>query len=198
MFGIDAELLIDHAWGRETATIADIKAYKPKTNCLTAGQVLMCDYSFEDGELIIKEMMDLLCLELSEKGLVTKSVTIYVGYSNSLKLPTARGTASLECPTDSPDKIIPAVVNLYRKIVKSEYPIRRVNITCNNVTEEEFEQIGLFDTAEEQEKNHKIQRALLEIKKQFGKNAVFKGMDLDKKATTLERNRQIGGHKSGE
>lgn len=198
MFGIDAELLIDHAWGRETATIADIKAYKPKTNCLTSGQVLMRDYSYEDGELIIKEMMDLLCLELSEKELVTKSITIYVGYSNSLTLPAARGTASLECSTNSPSKIIPAVLNLYRKIVKSEYPIRRVNITCNNVTEEEFEQIGLFDTAEEQEKSHKIQSALLKIKKQFGKNAVFKGMDLDKNATTLDRNRQIGGHKSGE
>lgn len=198
MFGIDAELLIDHAWGRETAIIADIKAYKPKTNCLTSGQVLMRDYSYEDGELIIKEMMDLLCLELSEKELVTKSITIYVGYSNSLTLPAARGTASLECSTNSPSKIIPAVLNLYRKIVKSEYPIRRVNITCNNVTEEEFEQIGLFDTAEEQEKSHKIQSALLKIKKQFGKNAVFKGMDLDKNATTLDRNRQIGGHKSGE
>ena len=77
-FGIDAELLIDHAWGREPTTIADIKAYKPKNNSLTSGQVLMRDYSFEEGWLIIREMMDLMCLDLVDKDLVTGSVTIYV------------------------------------------------------------------------------------------------------------------------
>ena len=92
IFGIDAELLIDHAWGREPVTISDIKAYKPQTNCLCSGQVLMQDYSFEDGKLIVKEMTDLLCLDMVEKGLITGSLTLHVGYSNQLHLPAAHGT----------------------------------------------------------------------------------------------------------
>ena len=80
MFGIDAELLIDHAWGRETVTMADIKAYKPKSNSISSGQVLGCDYNFEDARLVVKEMADQLCLELVDKGLVTDSV-------NDLKVP---------------------------------------------------------------------------------------------------------------
>ena len=198
IFGVDAELLIDHAWGRESATIADIKAYRPIASSITSGQVLMRDYSFDEGELIIKEMMDLMCLEMVEKGVVTKSITIYVGYSNSLSKKGARGTTSFDNPTNSPGIIIPAVAGLYRKIVDSKCPVRRMNISCNNVSDDGYEQIGLFDTAESQDKNHRIQDALIKIKKQFGRNAVFKGMDLNESATTIERNRQIGGHKSGE
>ena len=84
LFGIDAELLIDHAWGREPVTMADIKGYRSKSNCLSSGQVLMRDYDFDEGRLIVREMMDLMCLDLVDKKLVTSSVTIYVGYSNSL------------------------------------------------------------------------------------------------------------------
>lgn len=199
-FGIDAELLIDHAWGKESATMADIKMYKPKTNCLTSGQVLMCDYSFEDGEIIVKEMIDALCLEMVEKGVETKSVTLYVGYSNSLKIEPARGSIGTDSPTSADAVWIPLITELYRKIVNPEYPIRRVNISCNNVTDEqkEFRQLSLFDEPEKVEKNREIQKALINIKKQFGKNAVFKGLDLEENATALERNRQIGGHKSGE
>ena len=158
----------------------------------------MRDYSFEEGELIIREMMDLMCLEMEENGVVTKSVTISVGYSNVLKKKAAKGTTSFDNPTNLPQIIIPAVATLYRRIVDSGYMVRRMNISCNNVTDEKFEQIGFFETADEQEKNHNIQDALIKIKKRFGKNAVFKGMDLRESATTIERNRQIGGHKSGE
>ncbi len=197
-FGIDAELLIDHANGYEPVTISDIKKYKSKTNCLSSGQVLMTDYSFSDGELIVKEMTDLLCLDLVKHNLVTKSVNLVVGYSNSLKLKPAKGTSSIDAPTNSDEVLVPFVSKLYRRIVNPEYPVRRINITLNNVVEDTGTQMSLFRTPESAEKNKKIQKAIIDIKEQFGKNAVLKGMNLEKKATTMERNRQIGGHKSGE
>ncbi len=198
LFGMDAELLIDHAWGREPTTIADIKAYKSKTNCLSSGQVLMRDYTFEEGELIVKEMMDLLCLDMVGKGLVTNSVTLCVGYSNSLHMEAAKGTASLALETSADVVIIPAVTALYRRIVNPEYPVRRIHVTCNHVVPEGAAQIGLFADADEIERNRKVQTAVLEIKKKYGRDAIMKGMNLEKAATTRERNHQIGGHKSGQ
>lgn len=196
-FGIDAELLIDHAWGRETTTIADIKTYKPQNHSITSGQVLMCDYSFENGKLIIKEMADLLCLDLVDKNLITDSITLQVGYSNELGLTPVRGTANLPFETNADRIIIPAMVALYERIVDKRYAIRRVNMSCNRVVVEEYRQYNFLADMEELEKDRKIQKAMLEIKKKFGKNAVLKGMNLEETATTMERNRQIGGHKSG-
>lgn len=198
LFGIDAELLIDHAWGREPVTITDIKAYKPETNCLSSGQVLGCDYPFEDGKLIVKEMMDLLCLDLVEKKLVTRSVTLHVGYANRLNAPSAHGTASLSDETNSDLLLIPAVTSLYERIVNPQMPIKRINISCNNVIPEECHQYNFFTDAAELEKNRKVQEAVISIKHKFGKNAILKGMNLEEHATTRERNLQIGGHRSGE
>ena len=200
-FGVDAELLIDHAWGRETTTIADIKAYKPKSNCLTSGQVLMRDYDFEEGKLIIKEMMDLMCLDLVDKGLVTSSVSIYVGYSYTVEARPAKGTTSIRIETNSDSLIIPAVVELYERIVDPRLPIRRVMVSCNNVvTESGCYQLNLFDrsvTLEALQQDRKRQQTVVNLKKRFGKNSILKGMDLLEAATTRERNQQIGGHKSG-
>lgn len=204
LFGIDAELLIDHAWGREPVTISDIKAYKPKTNCLTSGQVLMRDYNFEEGRLIVREMMDLLCLDLVDKGLVTRSVTLQVGYSNALHTEPAKGTAKLDRATSADSIVLPAVTALYERLVDRRKPVRRVNITCNNVIEDSESgvvQLSLFDNAEDGEstkRNHMVQKAILDIKKKYGKNVILKGMNYEEAATTKERNRQIGGHKSGE
>lgn len=198
LFGVDAELLIDHAWGREPVTIADIKAYKPGTNSITNGQVLACDYNYTDGELIIKEMTDLLCLDLVAKKLVCKSITLHVGYSNQLNLNPAHGTVSFNDETNSDMAIIPEVVRLYRRIVNPAFAIRRVNITCNHVVPEEYHQYSFFADAATLEKNHKVQEAVVEIKNKFGKNAILKGMNLEKAATTMERSQQIGGHKAGE
>ena len=198
LFGIDAELLIDHAWGREPTTIADIKAYTPKTNCITSGQVLMRDYDFAEGLLIIKEMADLLCLDLAAKEMVTKSITLQVGYANHLKLEPSHGTAALSTETNSDHIIRPAVEALYKRIVNPQYQIRRVNISCNNVRPEKYRQITLFDDTAQLEKSHKVQSAVLDIKQKYGKNAILKAMNLEQEATTRERNRQIGGHKSGD
>lgn len=198
LLGVDAELLIDHAWGKEPVTIADIKGYKAKTNCLTGGQVLGCDYSFEDARLIVKEMMDLLCLEMVEKNLVSDSVTLQVGYSKETEADSVRGTTSLDTRTNADIVLIPAVSALYERIVNPKLPIHRINIAVNHVAEEEYSQYSLFADAQELERNRKLQNAMLDIKKKYGKNAILKGMNLQEASTMKERNRQIGGHKSGE
>ncbi|MCR4999033.1 MAG: DNA repair protein [Lachnospiraceae bacterium] len=197
LFGIDAELLIDHAWGREPVTIADVKNYHTQTKSITSGQVLMSDYKYEDGKLIIKEMADLICLDLVEKKLLTKSITLHVGYSNRLNVSPAHGTVNLGDETNADMIIIPALTQLYEEIINPNYDIRRVNISCNNVIPEEFHQYSFFADAADLEKNHKIQEAVIELKNKFGKDAVMKGMNLEEKGTTRERNHQIGGHRSG-
>ena len=181
LFGVDAELLIDHAWGRETATIAAIRSYKARTNCLTSGQVLGCDYSFEDAKLIVKEMMDLLCLEMVEKNLVSDSVTLQVGYSRQLAVESSRGTASLDAETNADIILVPAVSALFERIANPKLAIHRINISVNHVIEEEYRQYSMFT----------------DIKKKFGKNAILKGINLQEASTMQERNQQIGGHKSG-
>lgn len=198
LLGVDAELLIDHAWGKEPTTIADIKAYKPRHNSLTSGQVLSCESTHEEGRLIVKEMTDLLCLDLVDKGLVTDSVSMQIGFENKLELPMARGTTSLPITTSSAKMMLPYVEQLYEKIIPAGMGIRRVNISFNNVIDEAYQQYDLFVDPAELEREHKMQRAMIDIKKKFGKNAILKGMNLEEGATTMERNRQIGGHKSGE
>jgi len=197
LIGVDAELLIDHAWGREPTTIADIKAYKPKHNSLTSGQVLCSERPHEEGLLIVKEMADLLCLELVDKGLVTDSVSLQIGFENRLELPMARGTTTLPITTSSAKTMIPYVEKLYEKIIPKHMGIRRVNLTFNNVIDEAYQQYDLFIDPVELERERKIQHAMIDIKKKFGKNAILKGMNLEEGATTRERNQQIGGHRSG-
>lgn len=198
-YGVDAELLIDHAWGREPTTIADIKAYHSKTNCLTSGQVLMRDYSFLEGEIIIKEMTEALCMEMLEKGVVTDSVTLYVGYSNALKLPPARGSARLASASCSVNLLTPAMTALYGRIVDHTLPVRRINISFNRVSEDNgVEQMSIFEDTAQLEKERELQKTVISLKKRFGKNSVLRAMSLQQAATAMERNRQIGGHKSGE
>lgn len=198
LFGIDAELLIDHAWGRESTTIADIKAYKPKANCLTSAQVLGCDHGYEESLLVVKEMADMLCLDLVDKGLVTQSIFLYVGYSKLYDRESSRGTITMNTAGNSARIILPYVEQLFRRIADRSTPIHRVSLTYNNVTEEAYQQYDLFTDPAELEKERRMQEAVLSIKKKFGKNAILKGMDLQEGATAMERNRQIGGHKSGE
>lgn len=200
LFGIDAELLIDHAWGRESTTLADIKAYKPQSKSISQGQVLMRDYSFAEGKVIIKEMLDLLCLDLVEKQLVTKTIALYVGYSHLYPLPGAKGSASLPFATSTTDLIIPAVLAVYERIVAHRIPIRRVELCCCNVQKDkEMLETDLFapELNSSLKRNKDLQTAILKIKKRFGKNSMLKALDLEAAATTRERNKQIGGHKSG-
>lgn len=198
MFGVDAELLIDHAWGRESTTMEDIKAYQSKSSSLSSGQVLSRDYSFVEGELIVKEMTDALCLDMAAQSIVTKSLSLMVGYSNELQLKLETGSVSMRISTNSYRMIIPYVLKLYHRMVLRDKPIRRLNLSCNGVEHETYEQYDLFTDYKALERDKKLQKATLEIKQRFGKNALVRGMDLQEEATTMERNRQIGGHRSGE
>jgi len=200
LFGIDAELLIDHAFGREPVTIADIKKYKPKTGCLTSGQVLMRDYEFYEGKLIVREMTDLLCLEMVERNVLTGSITLTVGYSNALKAPAAHGTKKLPFETSADSVIVPAAAELYERIVDKQKPVRRITVVFNNlIADDGFYQTDLFcEVSDKLLRNNKVQRAVVNIKKRFGKNSILKGMNYESGGTTVERNSQIGGHKSGE
>jgi DNA polymerase V len=236
LFGINAELLIDHAWGWEPCTIADVKAYKPTTNSLSSGQVLKCPYNYEKARLIVREMTDLLVLDLVDKCLVTDQMVLTVGYdienlSNSKirkkhhgsittdhygrQIPKhAHGTVNLNRQTSSTKLIIDAVMNLYTRIVDQNLLVRRINITANHVVNENtveketsYEQLDLFTDYETKQKEKeeedanlqrekKMQLAILDIKKKYGKNAILKGTNFEEGAMAIERNKQIGGHKA--
>lgn len=197
MFGVDAELLIDHAWGRESTTMEDIKTYRPKSSSVSNGQVLPRDYSFEEGRLAAREMADLLSLELVEKGLVTDSVTLHVGYCRRIEKKSAHGTENMTLTTSSSRQLMACTGRLYDRIVDRHTPVRRISVTFNHVVDEAWRQYDLFTDPAELDREHRMQKVLLAIKEKYGKNAVVRGMDLQEGATTMERNCQIGGHKSG-
>lgn len=195
-FGVDAELLIDHAWGRETATMADIKSYEPKSHSITSGQVLMKDYSYEKGLLAVKEMTEILCLDLVEKHLLTDSLHLYIGYAKSEDLTSAAGTISLPFSTSSAVMIVEHMEALYRRIVHPAAMVRRMTITfCNTVSDENF-QYNMFAESYSLEEEKQMMETMVGIRKKFGKNAILRAMNLEEGATTMERNRQIGGHKA--
>ena len=228
LFGVNAELLIDHSW--ECVTIDSIKAYKPTTNSICSGQVLHCPYNYENTRLIVKEMTELLSLDLVKKNLVTNQIVLEIGYDidnltdpeikgkyngevttdrYGRKVPKhAHGTINIDHKTSSTKIIMEATLNLYERIINKDLLVRRLNITANNVTniadekEKSYEQIDLFTNYEEVNKNRKkeadelrIQKAMIDIKQKYGKNAIVKGMNLQKEGTTIERNGQIGGHR---
>ena len=196
-FGIDAELLIDHAWGRESTTIADIKAYRSKSKSLSSGQVLMRDYKCNEGEIIAKEMMDQLCLDMTAKKLATDSVSLSVGYSHTEGIPGTGGTAKLGIETNAASMLVPAIETLYRRIVDPRFVIRRVCISCNNVVEDQgVLQLNMFEDTTKQLKDKALQEAMLGIRAKYGKNSILRGMNYDPAATGRERNAQIGGHRA--
>ena len=239
LFGVNAELLIDHAWGWEPVTIADIKAYRPENNSISSGQVLQCPYPFEKARIIVREMTELLALDLAAKKLETDQLVLTIGYDVENLLDEnrrkayhgevtidhygrmvpkhAHGTENLGRLTSSARLMTEAVIRLYERITDPQLLVRRINVTAGHVvkegsagTRESYEQLELFrdygapqastreDKKEEErlQKEKKMQQAVLELQKRYGKNAVLKGTDLEEGATTRERNRQIGGHKA--
>jgi len=201
VFGIDAELMIDHAHGRETCTIADIQAYKSKSNSISSGQVLLRDYTFEEGKVILKEMLDSLCLDMVERNVITPSISMYVLYSKTCPVAPAKATVKLSIETNSDTVIIPEVLAAYERVVLRDCPIRRFNFSTGPLSPDTgVYQLSLFETdaRADIEKNRKVQETVLAIRKKFGKDAMMKGTSLEDAATGRERNHQIGGHKSGE
>lgn len=195
-FGVEAEFLIDHAWGREPCTIAEVKNYRQKSHSLSSGQVLMRDYTYDEGLLIVKEMADLLSLDMVSQGLVTNNVALAVGYSYDT-MPGTSGSITLDVTTNSVRILTDAFVQIYQQIVTKEAKVRRLNLSANSLVDECFEQYSLFVDPAIMQRDKSISKSVNELKAKFGKNAVLKGMNLEAAATTIERNSQIGGHKSG-
>ena len=191
LFGINAELLIDHAWGYEPCTLEHVKAYKPETNSVSSGQVLHCPYDFDKAKLAVKEMTDLMVLDLVDKGLVTDQVVLTVGYDienltdpnrsgkyngdvtidrYGRKVPKhAHGTTNLKRQTSSTMLITDAVMELYDRIVDKNLLIRRINITANRLVdesiakkEEKYEQLDLFTDYKAKEQERAEEEAVLE------------------------------------
>ena len=248
--GVNAELLIDHAWGWEPTEIKTIRSFKPQTTSLSSGQVLMEPYDTEKAKLIVKEMTELLALDLVRKGLVTKQVTLTINYDRTSITPLyqgrnafdstyqvtrtgrrfkgevtmdyygrpapkhAHGTGNIDRWTSSSRRIMHTMTELYDRIIDPDLMVRRINIAAENllpenqIPEEGPEQLSFFvdyqerdrkraeeDAADEKEK--RLQKAALALQAKYGKNAVLKGMNLQEGATTMMRNRQIGGHSDG-
>lgn len=198
VFGINAELLIDHAWGREPCLISDIKAYKSSTKSLSSSQVLMRDYNAKDALIVVKEMADQLCLDMAAHKYLTESISLYIGYSYTEGVSPSGGTADLAFGTNLSSVVLPAIEVLYCRIVKHGVPIRQIGLSCNSVYEDTGAyQLNMFEDVEKQIKGKALQDALLQIRSRYGKNAILKGINYDPAGTGRERNLQIGGHKSG-
>lgn len=195
-FGVDGEILYDHAWGREIVTMPDIKAYKSQSHSLSNSQTLMRDYCFEEGEIIAKEMVDQLCLQMAAKNLATESVGLFVGYSYTYGVPGVSAQAKIAMETNSASVIIPAIRNLYRRIVNPELGIRRIGLSCNNVVPDRGEfQLNMMESPQKQIRDKALQEALLGIRAKYGKNAILRGISYTSASTARERNTQIGGHR---
>lgn len=194
-FGINAEILIDHAWGKEPVEIKDIKAYKPSSNSISNSQILFEDYNYKDAYLILKEMVDINVLTLTEKHLVSDHISLFIGYSKDKRKPS-RGSTKITNRTNSYRILMEEFRLLYQKIVDPNYPIRHIGISFGNVRDEIYEQYDLFADVEEIEKERKLQQTLVDIRNKFGKNAVLKGMNYLDKGTARYRNTTIGGHKA--
>ena len=197
-FGVDAELLIDHAWGREPVTLTDIQNYRPKAASITSGQVLPRDYDYREGEIIVTEMCELLTLELVDLSMYTDHISLNVGYSRSAGVPSVHVSEKLSVYTCSTRTLREELLALYRKNVKADVPIRRVGIGFGHLTDSAAQQYNFFVDPAEEERDRKISEVTVSLRKRFGKNAVLKGINLDAAGTTIERNTQIGGHRSGD
>ena len=196
MFGIDAELLIDHAWGYETCRMSDIKNYHSEEHSLSNGQVLMRNYSFDEALVIVREMTDNLVLDLFEKGLVTNSLTLWIAYDHRYEHEASKGTVKLERESNSSKKIIDAVEDLYLRIADRYTGIRRIEVCANRVAPESYVQYSLFDDSKQTDKERHLQEAVLNVKQRYGKNAIMRGSNLLECSTYRERNEQIGGHRA--
>ncbi len=228
LFGVNAELLIDHSWGMEYVTIKDIKNYKSDSKSLCSGQVLHCAYDYKNARLVLREMAEEISLSMLEKKYVTDLLVLHIDYDKNAsvfyqgdyttdryqrKVPKPlHGTERLKIKTNLKTQITEGFLRLYDRIINKNLKVKKINITVGNLSKEEekkeefiFLQFDLFCNAdtiqkkvlekEQAKQEKKIMETMLEIKNKYGKNAIFKGMNLLDGATTRDRNEQVGGHK---
>ena len=218
LFGVNAELLIDHAWGWEPCRISDVKGYRPEGHSLSNGQVLSEPYSFAKARTVILEMTDLLVMEMVSKKVVADQMILTVGYDTESLMESrhyhgvvvndwygrpvpkpAHGSINLGRQTSSTDMIMKAVGELFDRIVDKDLLVRRMYVVANHVVPEDQAagvQLNLFEDEPDLERERSRQEAILKIREKFGKNAILKGMNFEEGATAKDRNKQIGGHKA--
>jgi len=192
-FGINGEFLIDHSKGIEPCTIKEIHEYKPVNQSISNGQVLFEDYDYDNAFIVVKEMVENTVLDLVDKHLVCDSIGLFIGYSKDIISPTG-GCMKLGEITNSQAKLNKYFIDLYKKTTNKNYKIRRISISCLNVVNEEYKTFDLFTDFAKEEKENKMQKTILDIKKKYGKNSIVKAMNLQEKATMIKRNKLIGGH----
>lgn len=192
-FGINAELLIDHANGRECCTIADIKSYKSKSKSISFSQILFEDYSYDKARIVVKEMTLNGCEEMMRRHVSCNRISLYVGYSKDIHEATG-GSVKLSVTTNLYSHIIGDMLDLFDKTTDKSSLIRRMGVTFCSLCDSSCEGYDLFSNFELIEKEKKSEQAVLNIKDKFGKNSIVRAMDLDDGATQIERNKLIGGH----
>lgn len=218
MFGVNAEFLIDHAWGYEPCEIKDVKNYFPASNSFSSGQVLKEPYDFKKARIVADEMADETALMLLAKKLTTDQIVLTVGYDKvsllnyhgdtttdfyGREIPKhAHGTFNLGTQTASSKMIREAVLSLFDKLVNKELFVRRITIDVNHVlpetAAEKPRQLNFFSNIpgqKELEKEKRVGKAIVKIKERYGKNAILKGINFEEGATGRERHTQIGGHR---
>lgn len=216
-FGVDAEILVDHAWGIEPVQMEHIKAYKSDSTSISEGQVLSEPYPYEKARIIVQEMADTLVLQLVDKKLATDLIALDIAYDRKnvdnriysgptkidhygrLVPKPAHGSVRLNSPTNIGSQIIEAALNIFDRIADKNLSVRRINIAAGNLTEDQgICQYDLFTDTTKLEKEKNLQTAVASVKRQYGKNAILRGTNYLDGATMRERNKQIGGHRSGE
>jgi DNA polymerase V len=218
-FGKNAEFLIDHAWGQEPCTIEQIHKYKPKGHSVSSGQVLPCDYDIESAKVVLREMVDASVLDLVSHGLACRRIAISLGYSKALsgskgnvevfdgghgKRFFEEGKASVphaasvtfENHTNSARYLQAEFLKLFERIVLPGVSIKKINISFDDLSPDNFVAPRLFDDAYFDKREEDIARAVILAHDKFGKNAVLKATSLKDVATARERNMQVGGHKA--
>ena len=226
LFGVNAELLIDHAWGVEPCTLKIAKEYTPESNSKSIGQVLHSPYNYSKAKIIVREMIEDLTLYLVSKKLMTNQIVLTIGYDISnlngdyngevkvdyygRNIPKhAHGTVNINHKTSSTDTITRETLKLYERIVNKKLLVRRINVAACNLTDESnkdiknIEQLDLFSEVaardkelELESKERKVQDVIINIKNKYGANSIVKVLDLVDGATAIDRNNQVGGHKA--
>jgi len=190
-FGINAEILIDHSWGRETCTLNDIKSYKPKSSSISHSQILFRDYNYKEAKVVLIEMIDVLVLELVSKDLYTSNISIFLGFTRE---DNGGIHFSFKCDqTNSYKRILKLILDEYDYRVLEDVKIRRIGISFNELDNKKYEQLNLFEKEDPVEEKN-LEKTINNLKNKFGKNTILRCISLDKSGTAKDRNRYIGGH----
>lgn len=196
VFGINAEYLIDHAWGKESCTISDIKKYKPKSNSMSNSQILYKDYSYYEARTVLKEMVEIISLKLTKEHSMSNVIQLYIGYSKDIINATG-GTRHLENYISNYSELLKVFLNLYDTTTNRNVGIRRIGVSLGNVIADNNEQLSFFYNQEKIDKEKELEFTINSLKDRMGKNIILRGTNLLKESTAMERNKMIGGHNGG-